>query len=96
MVHTGLLFTRLLTDHPVQGRSPRSPASQKDSRAECSIYDAEGRLVKTLSNGMIYGGQLKFIWDTKDARNKNVESGVYFVRLKTERTQDYIKLVIVK
>ncbi|MFH1754609.1 MAG: choice-of-anchor C family protein, partial [Candidatus Latescibacterota bacterium] len=48
-----------------------------------AIYDAQGRLVKTLFDGIKTPGNHKEFWDGMDEKGKEVASGVYFVRLES-------------
>lgn len=45
------------------------------------IYDAAGRLVKTLVNQQISPGFYRLFWDGKDDSDRRVASGIYFFRL---------------
>ena len=51
------------------------------ARAALSIYDVEGRVVRTLVDEAVGEGYQERIWDGKDARGNQVGSGVYFYRL---------------
>jgi hypothetical protein len=51
------------------------------TRATLSIYDVEGRLVRTLVDEIIGEGYQERTWDGKDANGNQVGSGVYFYRL---------------
>ena len=53
------------------------------ARVTLSLYDVEGRLVKTLVDETVGEGYRKYIWDGKDASGSNVSSGVYFYTLTT-------------
>jgi hypothetical protein len=46
-----------------------------------SIYDVQGRLVRTLVDGIVGEGYQKCIWVGRDASGSPVGSGVYFYRL---------------
>ncbi len=58
-----------------------------------NIYDAVGRLVKTISN--ISHAQYQ-IWDLRDANGRRVPGGVYFVQLRTDEKIDINKAVIIE
>jgi hypothetical protein len=49
---------------------------------DLSVYDVRGRLVRTLSHGVMAAGANETVWDGRDARGRRVASGVYFYRLK--------------
>jgi hypothetical protein len=50
-------------------------------RASLRLFDARGRLVRTLVSGSVAAGVHRASWDGRDARGREVGSGVYFVRL---------------
>jgi hypothetical protein len=53
--------------------------------ASMRIYDTAGRLVRVLFDETVAEGQHAAEWDGLDRSGSPVASGVYFVRLKTER-----------
>jgi hypothetical protein len=60
-----------------------------------SIYDARGRLVRTLIDEQKLAGEHALIWNGRDGRGGTVASGVYFVRLTVAgqaRTQKIVLL----
>ncbi|GEM_PF-2440676 len=46
-----------------------------------SIYDLEGRLIKTLLDETLPAGFKNTTWDSKNSRGRAVSSGIYFYRL---------------
>jgi hypothetical protein len=52
-----------------------------ESAVRLDIYDASGRLVRTLRDGSIAAGTENVIWDGKDSGSKPVRAGVYYARL---------------
>ncbi len=50
---------------------------------ELSIFDARGRLIKRLVNGVLTAGEHRFQWDGRDANGQRVASGTYFYQLRT-------------
>jgi hypothetical protein len=54
------------------------PAS---SAVTLRVFDAAGRLVRTLENGVLPAGEYRSAWDLTDEDGATVPSGVYFVRL---------------
>jgi flagellar hook assembly protein FlgD len=47
------------------------------------LYDATGRLVRKLAECWQKPGIHEIRWDGRDSRNREMPSGVYFVRLRT-------------
>ncbi len=57
------------------------------------IYDAAGRLIKTL----IHDRPLStMIWDLHDAQGRRVPAGIYFVRLEIDTREETVKAVILR
>ncbi|MBS4015641.1 MAG: T9SS type A sorting domain-containing protein [Candidatus Latescibacteria bacterium] len=66
------------------------------SRTLLKIYDASGRIVKTLVNAQLQHGVYDLTWDGTNQTGYKVAQGIYFCRLKTERTNQIRKLTIIK
>lgn len=45
------------------------------------VYDASGRLVRTLAHGFRPAGEHRLVWDLRDRSGRRVQSGLYFVEL---------------
>ena len=60
------------------------------------IYDASGRLVRTLINGARPAGHYSETWDGRDERGVAVASGVYFYRLDAGSFSETRKMVVLK
>ncbi|MEZ4648417.1 MAG: FlgD immunoglobulin-like domain containing protein [Candidatus Eisenbacteria bacterium] len=54
------------------------------SAAHLDVLDASGRLLRTVDLGVISVGASEVHWDGKDSRGREVGSGVYWLRLRTE------------
>jgi hypothetical protein len=50
------------------------------STVELKVYDATGRLVRTLSDGVYEPGFYTMSWNGDDARGRTIPTGIYFVR----------------
>ena len=64
-------------------------------RVTIRIYDATGRLVRTLVDSTVPAGVHRSRWDGKDNSGRSVASGPYFFQFKsgtTERTQRILRL----
>ena len=46
-----------------------------------AIYDAAGRMVRSLVNGSMPSGLHDVVWDGKDVHGRNVASGLYIINL---------------
>jgi len=65
-------------------------------RATLDVYDAGGRLVATLLDGSHPKGRFQIIWDGTDASGRALSSGVYFCRLRAERSSGTQKVVLLR
>jgi len=69
------------------------PAS---SRVEIAIYDATGRMVRTLANQTQPRGEYSVRWDGRDSGGATASSGVYFVKLNANGETRTQKMVLLK
>ncbi|KPK63902.1 hypothetical protein AMJ83_05510 [candidate division WOR_3 bacterium SM23_42] len=60
------------------------------------MYDAVGRLVRTLAEGVTEPGYYTVNWDGCDDLGRRLPAGVYFVRFDTEDYQKIEKAVLLK
>lgn len=61
-----------------------------------NIYDIEGRLVDKLYDGYLEGGEHSIIWRGRNSQQRNVPSGVYFIKMSTAGYTGYRKLLLLK
>lgn len=59
-----------------------------------NIFDASGRQVRHLVDRVQVQGEHTADWDGRDDRTRHVASGVYYLRLRTPRRTQRIKLVV--
>jgi len=64
------------------------------SRVMISIYDATGRVVKTLVNGEHNAGIYSSGWNRTDERGQKVAAGIYFYEMKTENFTQRRKMIL--
>jgi hypothetical protein len=81
-----------------------SPASQgfsvdytlpANERIAIVCYDATGRTVKVLDEGMQSAGRHSLAWDGRDSKGRLVSAGIYFVRLERQTITLSRKIVVV-
>jgi hypothetical protein len=65
-------------------------------QASVEMYDANGRLVRTLFNGTAGPGGLSANWDGRDARGAQAAGGVYFCTLTFQNFQLTRKLTLLR
>jgi len=68
----------------------------RTSRVELSVYDLTGRRVVTLVDGELEGGRHEVTWQGRDARGRQVASGLYFSYLKADDEVMTRKMVLLK
>ncbi|MEZ4649651.1 MAG: agmatine deiminase family protein [Candidatus Eisenbacteria bacterium] len=56
-------------------------------QAELLVFDAQGRLIRTLFRGEAAAGRNEIEWNGKDDRGRDVPSGVYYYRLRAAGLQ---------
>lgn len=66
------------------------------ARATLAVFDAEGRLVRTLLDGALEGGFKQAEWNGRDNTGRQVSSGVYFYRLQSGKHVLTRKMVLLK
>ncbi len=68
----------------------------EDSQISISIYNIKGQKVKTLVTGTQPAGDYNVSWDGKDESGKDVTSGIYFYKLKTQKNEITGKMLLLK
>ncbi|MGB9743008.1 MAG: C25 family cysteine peptidase [bacterium] len=66
----------------------------QDSRVELRVFDAAGRVVKTIATGNMKAGTYTTIWNGLDDAGRRVATGIYFIRLTTPATSVRVKTVL--
>ncbi len=79
--------------NPVTTISFMMPSAQ---HARLAVYDASGKLVRTLVDGVTGYGTHRVEWDGTDNLGNSVGSGVYFYRLEAGKFQQARKMVLLK
>jgi hypothetical protein len=74
----------------------RFEVPERGGHVTLQVFDAAGRLVKTLVNGFESGGANAIQWDGTDLRGERVATGVYFYRLQAPGFSESRKLVLMK
>jgi hypothetical protein len=61
-----------------------------------TIYNILGQRVKTLVNEDRLPGEYSVVWNGKDEEGKEVTSGIYFYRLKSEKFEKSMKMTLLR
>jgi FlgD Ig-like domain/HYR domain len=90
--------TALTSIHPNPFNPQTTIEYTMSSRAPVSIeiFDASGKLVRRLDEGVREAGSYRVEWDGRDAANRPVSSGVYFCRLAGVKNAAARKMVMLK
>ena len=62
------------------------------SHVELSVYNMIGQKVATLVNEQMDAGSHSVFWDGKDDNGESLASGVYLYRLKTDGSEEFVKI----
>ncbi|MFQ6611003.1 MAG: T9SS type A sorting domain-containing protein [Fidelibacterota bacterium] len=68
----------------------------EDTYVQITVYNLEGRKIKTLVNEYLTSGYKKVIWDSTNDNGIQVASGVYFYQMTAGSFSDMKKMVILK
>jgi len=82
--------------NPFSRRTQISYQFPKTGSVTLRVYDASGRVVKTLQNGRQERGNYTVSWDGRDDRGRTVANGVYFYRVDAPGLRDTKKAVLTK
>jgi hypothetical protein len=74
----------------------RYDVAEQATSYSLSVFDATGRLVRTLRSGSATQGQYSVVWDLKGQHGEPVAAGVYFSVLVTENSTSSKKLLVLK
>jgi len=90
--------TMLGVMYPNPGLGVMSIRYQVASASDISlcVYDAAGRLVRTIVDGACEPGYYTSVWDAKDDMGRKVSAGVYFARFQADDYQRTEKAVLLR
>ena len=75
---------------------PSRPEGHTQDRVSVVIYDATGRVVRRVFDGILGSGEWPFAWDGKNDAGDGVTSGVYFAVAEAREKLFRTKLVLVR
>jgi hypothetical protein len=67
-----------------------------ESKVSVDVFNIKGQKVKQILNEKLTSGTHEIQWDGRDASNKASASGVYFVKVATEKDTDIRKMLLLK
>jgi hypothetical protein len=81
---------------PTSGQSQVSMILARSGPLEAGVYDARGRLVRTLHSGSMDVGAHLLRWDGRAESGSEAATGVYWIRVATASEKKTVKLVVVR
>lgn len=82
--------------NPTSGVSRVRYRLGEDGPVTVTVFDAAGRSLRALFQGMQVGGSHELAWDGRDDRGARVPAGAYFVRVRTASSEVSRKLLVVR
>ncbi len=73
-----------IAPNPARANARLEYALPRTGRVALALFDAQGRRVRTLLDGVLPAGRGSVAWDGRDQGGAAVGSGLYFVRLEME------------
>ena len=70
--------------------------TSQDGPVKVSVYDIQGRLVKTLQDGNLPAGYNSVRWDGTTATGNRVASGVYYFKVSAVEGQTVVRVTVLK
>jgi hypothetical protein len=95
-VITPNLLTATNYPNPFNPETTISFNMPKTGKANVSIFNLKGQLVKTILNEQVETGSHNIIWNGTNAQNSSVASGIYFFRVKTDAQTTQKKMILMK
>lgn len=89
-----LLRVRGGEPNPFHETSRLSFQISADSRVRLEIFDIQGRLIRTLADGVYPAGETSVLWDGRDSSDRKVGAGSYMYRVTAGGQQEQRKLTI--
>lgn len=71
-------------------------AMEAAAQATLAVYDVGGRMVRQLHQGWLPAGAHRFTWDGRNEAGAPSTSGVYLVRLESDRSREDRRIVLLK
>lgn len=84
------------TPNPFTSRTAISFSLPKAGPARVLVYDASGRLVRTLANGSFPAGIHEVTWNGRDDAGSRVASGLYFAQVRSGGVAETKRVVLLR
>ncbi len=89
-------FSRIksISPNPFNSHTRITISFDKSSKASLTIYNLNGQVIKILTYREFPAGNHEILWDGMDESGNEVPSGIYLLKLETERGVDFRKLIL--
>jgi flagellar hook assembly protein FlgD len=68
----------------------------KKGQVEISVFDVNGRVVKTLIDGVVDAGENALTWDGTDNRGNPVGAGIFWMKMRTPGYESTKRMVVMR
>lgn len=82
--------------NPLRSATTIPIETASDGSLALNIFDAQGRIVRSLWNGFMPAGRHEFRWDGSDDFRRDVPGGVYFYQLEVGGVKQSRKAVVLR
>jgi hypothetical protein len=87
--------------HPASPNPAAGPATlrlelPRAARVDVRVFDANGRQVRTLLDGVLAAGSHPLVWDGCDRGGRRAEAGIYWVRARAEGRERSERIVVAR
>jgi hypothetical protein len=82
--------------NPFTGMTEISFSLPVEAHTDLKVFDASGRLIRTLENGVLGAGSHVSMWDGRDNAGRTVTAGIYFYKLNAADKQAVKKVVLMR
>jgi len=82
--------------NPAHGATTLRFGLPRAARIELTLYDQQGRRVRSLLAGTLPAGERTLTWDGRDESGRALPAGLYFVRLATEGCAFVSRLAVIR
>lgn len=90
------LQLRTAGPNPAPGPATLRLELPRAARVDVRVFDASGRQVRTLLDGMLEAGAHPLVWDGCDRGGRRAEAGVYWVRARAEGRERSERIVLAR
>ncbi|HXS82393.1 MAG TPA: FlgD immunoglobulin-like domain containing protein, partial [Methylomirabilota bacterium] len=90
----GVLTVGQPTPSPMADRMSLSLGLPRDMNVTADVVDAQGRLLRRLSDGVVAAGWFTLSWDARDAQGRQAPAGIYFILVRTPAGEHIRRLAV--